>query len=308
MTILVTGGAGFIGSHLVSALLDRGTAVRVLDDFSTGKRSNLPDSPDLQVLEGDVSDPIVVRRALRDCSAFVHLAAIASVERSVQDPPGTHRTNLTGSIVLFDEAARSGVRRGVYASSAAVYGDIDSLPLKESSALRPLTPYAIDKLAGEQYLAYYHRRGAISASTFRFFNVFGPRQDPSSPYSGVISIFLDRSVSGAPISIFGDGLQSRDFVFVEDVVRALVAGLEHHATDTEMPIFNVARGESVTLLDLVSTIERIPGTKSPLVLRHEPPRQGDIRHSLADISRLKSELGWSPTTAIAEGLQATLAG
>ncbi|MBW7917473.1 MAG: NAD-dependent epimerase/dehydratase family protein [Trueperaceae bacterium] len=307
MRVLVTGGAGFIGSHMVAALLARGASVSVLDDFSTGKRANLPADGDLTVTEGDVADPAAVEAALSGCDAFVHLAAVASVERSVREPLVTHRTNLQGSIQLFDEAARQGVRRGLYASSAAVYGDSAALPLAESEPPRPLTPYAADKLAGEHYLAYYHRGGRLNATAFRFFNVFGPRQDPSSPYSGVISIFLDRARRGAPLTVFGDGLQTRDFVYVGDVVNALMAALAVRAAPREMPVYNVARGERVSLLDLLDAIGRLDGIAGPLTVSHAAAREGDIRHSLADTARLREALGWEPRTPLLAGLAAILA-
>lgn len=303
----MTGGAGFIGSHVVRALLEREHEVVVLDDLSTGKRENLPESSRLTLQVGDVADPTAVAAALSGCSAFVHLAAVASVERSVQDPLLTHRTNLQGSIQLFDEAARQGVKRGLYASSAAVYGDSPNLPLSEDEAPRPLTPYAIDKLAGEQYLAYYHRSGRLNGTAFRFFNVFGPRQDPSSPYSGVISIFLDRAKSGAPITVFGDGEQTRDFVYVGDVVAALMAALERQGEVRELPVYNVARGESVSLLELLDIVGGLPGVASPLNIGHGEPRLGDIRHSLANSGRLRGALAWAPKTSVAEGLAAILA-
>lgn len=307
MRVLVTGGAGFIGSHMVAALLARGASVSVLDDFSTDKRANLPADGDLTVTEGDVADPAAVEAALSGCDAFVHLAAVASVERSVREPLVTHRTNLQGSIQLFDEAARQGVRRGLYASSAAVYGDSAALPLAESEPPRPLTPYAADKLAGEHYLAYYHRGGRLNATAFRFFNVFGPRQDPSSPYSGVISIFLDRARRGAPLTVFGDGLQTRDFVYVGDVVNALMAALAVRAAPREMPVYNVARGERVSLLDLLDAIGRLDGIAGPLTVSHAAAREGDIRHSLADTARLREALGWEPRTPLLAGLAAILA-
>lgn len=307
MRVLVTGGAGFIGSHMVAALLARGASVSVLDDFSTGKRANLPADGDLTVTEGDVADPAAVEAALSGCDAFVHLAAVASVERSVREPLVTHRTNLQGSIQLFDEAARQGVRRGLYASSAAVYGDSAALPLAESEPPRPLTPYAADKLAGEHYLSYYHRGGRLNATAFRFFNVFGPRQDPSSPYSGVISIFLDRARRGAPLTVFGDGLQTRDFVYVGDVVNALMAALAVRAAPREMPVYNVARGERVSLLDLLDAIGRLDGIAGPLTVSHAAAREGDIRHSLADTARLREALGWEPRTPLLAGLAAILA-
>jgi len=308
MRVLVTGGAGFIGSHLVRSLLDRGDEVVVLDDLSTGKRENLPASDHLTLIVGDVADGVAVAQALEGCSAFAHLAAVASVERSVREPLVTHRTNLQGSIQLFEEASRQGVRRGLYASSAAVYGDAQTLPLAETAELRPLTPYAIDKLAGEYYLAHYHRSGKLNATAFRFFNVFGPRQDPSSPYSGVISIFLDRAGRGVPITVFGDGEQTRDFVYVGDVVAALMAALEQQGDVGEMPVYNVGRGESVTLTELLEVVGNLPGVVAPLQVNHGPPREGDIRHSLADADRLKGTLGWVPRTSLAEGLAAIVTG
>lgn len=311
MRVLVTGGAGFIGSHVVQALLARGAHVNVLDDFSTGKRENLPASDDLRIIEGDVADPHAVRAALEDRDAFIHLAAIASVERSVREPLATHRTNLQGSIQVFEEAARLGVRRGLYASSAAVYGDSTSLPLVTTDAPRPLTPYAADKLAGEHYLAFYHRTSRLNATAFRFFNVFGPRQDPASPYSGVISIFLDRARRGAPITVYGDGEQTRDFVYVGDVVAALLAALDRQgegaSAPSELPVYNVGRGERVSLLELLATIERLPGIRAPLTISHGPAREGDIRHSLGDATPLRTVLEWQPRTSLADGLAAILA-
>lgn len=310
MRVLVTGGAGFIGSHVVRALLARGAHVNVLDDFSTGKRENLPASDDLRVIEGDVADPSAVRSALEGRDAFIHLAAVASVELSVREPLATHRTNLEGSIQLFEAAARLGVRRGLYASSAAVYGDYANLPLATTEAPRPLSPYAADKLAGEHYLAFYHRGGRLNATAFRFFNVFGPRQDPASPYSGVISIFLDRARRGAPITVYGDGEQTRDFVYVGDVVAALLAALDRQGDGAgappELPIYNVGRGERVSLLQLLATIERLPGIQAPLTVSHGPAREGDIRHSLADATPLRTVLEWRPRTSLADGLTAIL--
>lgn len=307
MRVLVTGGAGFIGSHLVRLLLERGHEVRVLDDLSAGKRGNLPaPGPGLELLVGDVADQAALEAALADQEAFVHLAAVASVEASVRDPVSTHRTNLEGSIRLFATAARLGVRRALYASSAAVYGDNAALPLAEGSETRPLSPYAVDKLAGEQYLAYFHRGGLLDATAFRFFNVFGPRQDPSSPYSGVISIFLDRASRGAPVTIFGDGRQSRDFVYVTDVARALADALTARGAETsELPVYNVGRGERVDLLELLAAVGRLPGV-GPLEVTHAAARLGDVRHSLADVSALRAT-GWEPLTSLEEGLEATLA-
>lgn len=304
--VLVTGGAGFIGSHLVELLLDRGRQVTVLDDLSTGSLKNLPASDGrLRIVEGDLCDQNALLEALTGQDAFVHLAAVASVEASVMDPLTTHRTNLEGSIRLFDTAARLGVKRAIYASSAAVYGNNPNVPLTESDALNPLSPYAADKLAGEHYLAFYHRTGRLSATAFRFFNVYGPRQDPSSPYSGVISIFLDRAARSQPITVFGDGKQSRDFIFVRDVAVALLSALDSAPPEGEMPVFNVGGGKAISLLELLDAVARLPGVNSPLDLSFAQARQGDVRASLADTSSLRST-GWQPQTTLEEGLIETL--
>lgn len=312
MKVLVTGGAGFIGSHLVEHLLGQGHEVTVLDDLSTGSLANLPSAHGrLHFIEGDVSEPADLHKALEGRDAFVHLAAVASVEASVRDPVGTHRTNLEGSIRLFDTAARLGVKRGVYASSAAVYGDNTNLPLSEGAEKRPLTPYAADKLAGEHYLAHYHRSGLLDGTAFRFFNVFGPRQDPYSPYSGVISIMLDRARNGTPMTIFGDGRQTRDFIYVGDVVRALAGALAPSTTaapsnthPAELPVFNVGRGEEVELLGVLNAIRGLPGAE-PFPIEYGSERQGDIRNSVADVTRLRGT-GWAPRTDLKEGLETTL--
>lgn len=305
MRVLVTGGAGFIGSHLVQQLLERGHSVAVLDDLSTGQLSNLPvDAPGLEVRIGSITDPEVVEEMLIGRDALVHLAAIASVEASVQSPLRTHKTNLEGSIRLFDTAARLGVSRVLYASSAAVYGDTSSLPISETSKKEPLSPYAADKYAGEHYLAYYHRRGLLKAKAFRFFNVFGPRQDPSSPYSGVISIFLDRARKNEDVVIYGDGKQTRDFVYVSDVVAALELHLESDSGREDMPVYNVGRGEEVDLLGLVQMIRTLPNVNGPLEVGHQRARDGDIRRSVADVNRLKAT-GWHPQVTVREGLVRT---
>lgn len=306
MNVLVTGGAGFIGSHLVRLLLGEGHTVTVLDDLSTGKLENLPaEGGRLRLHVGDVADQSALNAVLPGQDAAVHLAAVASVEASVREPVRTHRTNSEGSIRLFDTAARLGVRRVLYASSAAVYGNNADLPLREESEKGPLSPYAADKLAGEHYLAHYHRLDRLDATAFRFFNVFGPRQDPSSPYSGVISIFLDRARRGAPITVFGDGTQSRDFVFVGDVVRALAGELTRTSErPAEMPVFNVGRGSQVSLLQLLKLVRDLPGVQ-PFDVQFAAPRHGDIHASVADMSRLRAT-GWEPRSALSDGLTQTL--
>jgi UDP-glucose 4-epimerase len=270
-TWLVTGGAGFIGSHLCEALLARGDAVRVLDDLSTGKRENLP--PGAMLIEGDVADPATVRAALDGVAGCFHLAAIASVERGVTDWLGTHRANLTGAITVFD-AARPTRIPVVYASSAAVYGDAATVPIVAS---------------------HVH---AIPTVGLRFFNVYGPRQDPRSPYSGVISIFCERIRRGAPIDIFGDGGQTRDFVYVADVVTALVAAMRLAPADA--PVFNVCTGTATSVLDLAHTIAELTGTL--LDARHRPPRAGEIRDSTGAPALSRRILGLADPLSLRRGL------
>lgn len=311
MKVLVTGGAGFIGSHVTERLIGDGHAVTVLDDLSTGTRANLDAVVgDVEWVDGDVADGSTVARAVRGCDAVVHLAAVASVQASVADPLGTHRTNLMGTIQLLEAAARTGIERVVYASSAAVYGEATELPIREDAPKRPMSPYAIDKLAGEYYLAHYRRSGAFAANAFRFFNVYGPRQDPSSPYSGVISVFLDRARSGDGVTIYGDGRQTRDFVYVQDLVDVLTAAVTGAVVDgapegVDSPAVNVATGRSVDLLELLGAVTEAAGLTKPLDVTFAPARHGDIVRSEADVTRLKAVYGSAPTTPLAVGLATT---
>jgi UDP-glucose 4-epimerase len=255
---LVTGGAGFIGSHLVDALLARGDRVRVLDDLSTGKRENL--DPRAALMVGDVADAALVASAMDDVDGCFHLAAVASVERGNRDWLGTHRTNLTGAITIFDAARRAkstGPIPVVYASSAAVYGDTPDLPLAETAATRPLSAYGADKLGCELHGRVAHRVHGVRAIGCRFFNVYGPRQDPGSPYSGVISIFFDRIGRGQGVTIFGDGGQTRDFIYVADVVAALMAAMRRH--DAQASAFNVCTGRTTSVLR--ARDQRRPGAR-----------------------------------------------
>ncbi|MEO8714104.1 MAG: NAD-dependent epimerase/dehydratase family protein [Acetobacteraceae bacterium] len=299
-TYLVTGGCGFIGSHLADALLARGHAVRVLDDLSSGKRSNIPDAAELIV--GNVSDAATVARALHGVDGCFHLAAIASVDRCNQDWPGTHRVNLSGTIAVLD-AARKAAIPVVYASSAAVYGDNPALPLAEDALTRPLSAYGADKLGCELHARAAGLVHAVPTTGLRFFNVYGPRQDPLSPYSGVISIFCERLRAGRQVTVFGDGGQTRDFVFVADVVRALLAGLR--AASREARVFNVCTGRATSLLDLVATLARTLGV-SPDIL-FGPERPGDVRASLGDPKAARAALGFTAETRLPEGLASTLA-
>lgn len=303
MHVLVTGGAGFIGSHLVERLLSSGLSCRVLDNLSTGQRGNLPASGALEFIRGDVRDAEAVTAAMDGIDAIVHLAAVASVQASVDDPAGTHATNFDGTLNLLEAGRRAGVRRFLYASSAAVYGDNASLPVPEEATLRPLTPYAADKLAGEHYLDFYHRKFRLQTTAFRFFNIYGPRQDPSSPYSGVISIFVDRLRAGQPVTLFGDGHQTRDFVYVGDLAALLARAIV--ASSTFGQVINVGRGTECSLLELLAALERIAG--QPIARQHEPARVGDIRRSCAEVGRLRELLGEVPSTPIEEGLGRLLA-
>ncbi|CAD5379651.1 UDP-glucose 4-epimerase [Pseudomonas sp. OF001] len=298
--ILVTGGAGFIGSHLADALLARGHRVRVLDNLSTGKRANLPlDNPRLELVEGDVADIGAVQAALAGCTAVAHLAAVASVQASVDDPVGTHQSNFIGTLNLCEAMREQGVRRVLFASSAAVYGQNgEGTAIDEETPKAPLTPYAADKLASEHYLDFYRRQHGLEPAIFRFFNIFGPRQDPSSPYSGVISIFAERALAGLPISVFGDGEQTRDFVYVADLVTLLVQALE--APQVEAGAVNVGLDRATSLNQLLAALADILGNLPPVT--HGEARAGDIRHSRADNRRLLARFVFSEPTPLRDGL------
>jgi len=299
-TYLVTGGAGFIGSHLCQALLARGDAVRVLDDLSTGKRENLPDR--VETIVGDVADQNTVHRAVEGIAGCFHLAAIASVERGVTDWLGTHRANLTGTITLFDAMRHLPMKPPVvYASSAAVYGDA-ATPITEDTERRPLSAYGADKYGCELHARVASHVHDIPTVGLRFFNVYGPRQDPASPYSGVISIFCEKLRRGAPIDVFGDGQQTRDFVFVADVVAALLAAMRLRPGDA--PVYNVCTGIPISVLALAQTIAELAGTR--LDARHRPPRAGEIRHSTGSPARARAALGLSAPVPLRTGLAKVL--
>ncbi|TWR87001.1 NAD-dependent epimerase/dehydratase family protein [Pseudomonas saxonica] len=298
--VLVTGGAGFIGSNLVDALLAKGYAVRILDDLSTGKRSNLPlDNPKVELIEGDVANASLVHKAMSGCSAVVHLAAVASVQASVDDPVRTHQSNFIGTLNVCEAMRQAGVKRVVFASSAAVYGNNgEGESIAEDTPKAPLTPYASDKLASEHYLNFYRRQHGLEPVIFRLFNIFGPRQDPSSPYSGVISIFSERAVKGLPITIFGDGEQTRDFLYVGDLVNILMQAIE--ATDIEEGAVNVGLNKATTLNQMLQALGDVVGELPPI--SYGPARSGDIRHSRADNSRLLQRFTLANITPMKEGL------
>lgn len=298
--VLITGGAGFIGSHLVDALLAKGHSVRILDDLSTGKRSNLPlDNSRLELIEGDVADAALVARAMLGCQAVAHLAAVASVQASVDDPVRTHQSNFIGTLNVCEAMRQAGVKRVLFASSAAVYGNNgEGASIDEDTPKAPLTPYASDKLASEYYLDFYRRQHGLEPVVFRFFNIFGPRQDPSSPYSGVISIFSERAQKGLPITVFGDGEQTRDFVYVEDLVDVLVQAIE--APQVEAGAVNVGLNQATTLKQMLAALAEVVGELPPVT--YGPARSGDIRHSRANNQRLLQRFKFPEQTPMSVGL------
>jgi UDP-glucose 4-epimerase len=295
--ILVTGGAGFIGSHTVEALLAAGERVRVLDDFSSGRRENLPSDTRLEVIEGDIRDAVVVTQAMQGVSKVLHLAAQVSVVRSMEEPVASGAVNLGGCIVVLDAARRAGVERFVYASSAAVYGAPDRVPVDESTPVRPQSPYGLEKAVADQYAALFRELYGLRSLGLRYFNVYGPRQDPASPYAGVISKFFDAARGGRALRAFGDGKQTRDFVFVRDVARVNVAALGATAEG----VCNVGTGRSASLLELIEVLERVCGRELPV--SHEPPRAGDIRHSATSVTKLRELVGEMRFAGLREGLE-----
>jgi UDP-glucose 4-epimerase len=305
LRVLVTGGAGFIGSHLVRACLEAGDDVRVFDDFSTGKADNLRGlAREVEVVEGSVVDFAALERASRGCPVVYHQAAIASVPRTVEDPVGTHAVNATGTLHVLEAARRAGARRVVYASSSAVYGDDERLPKHEDMPARPRSPYALQKLIGEAYCEQYARLYGLESFALRYFNVFGPRQDPKSMYAGVIPLFVTALCSGERPRVFGDGLQSRDFVYVADVVAAnRAASCAETAVGFE-PI-NVGRGERTTLLELLELCAGALGVPGPSP-SFEAARAGDVRHSQADVSRAAERLGFRARVPLDAGLGETV--
>ncbi|MBM3983842.1 MAG: NAD-dependent epimerase/dehydratase family protein [Planctomycetes bacterium] len=299
---LVTGGAGFIGSHLVEDLMRRGQPVRVLDDFSTGLRANVARLP-VEVIDGSLTDPATVARAVQGAGVVYHLGALASVARSVEAPAVTHAACATGTLNLLDTARKSGVRRVVYAASSSAYGghsgtggQTEDLPMVAKS------PYAAAKLAGELYMQAFAHTYGLETVRLRFFNIFGPRQRADNPYSGVIALFTAAMAAGRAPSIHGDGLQSRDFTFVENAVQAMTRAAE--APDASGNVYNVGTGRSVTLLELVAALNAILGTD--LAPTFVPTRAGDVKFSQADIRRTRADLGYDPAVSFEDGLRQTV--
>jgi len=300
----VTGGAGFIGSHLVEELIRRGERVRVLDNFLTGKRENLmPFLGAMELVEGDIRDYETCLRAVNGVDYVLHQAALPSVPRSIQDPQTTDSINSRGTLNILLASARSRVKRLVFASSSSVYGDEEELPMREGKEGSPLSPYAVSKLVGEKYCRLFHTLYRLPTVSLRYFNIFGPRQDPASQYAAVIPNFITLVFQGKSPMIFGDGEQSRDFTHVANVVEAnLLAATSERELSGE-PV-NVACGRSFSLLDLLAELGRLLGR--PVRPRFEPPRPGDVRDSLADLTRARELIGYRPAVPFAEGLAATV--
>ena len=303
--VLVTGGAGFIGSNLTEELLKRGHFVRVLDDFSTGKRENLVFNeayPSLEIIEGDIRDLSTCQKAVQGTEYVFHQGALPSVQRSVEDPETSNAINAGGTLNILLAAREKGVKRVMYASSSSVYGDTPTLPKHEEMPCDPLSPYALQKYIGEQYCRLFYQLYGLETISLRYFNIFGPKQDPNSLYSAVIPKFIDALLQGRPPIIFGDGEQSRDFIYIENVVQAnLLAMSAGHLHGEAM---NIACGERTSLNQLLNVLKKILGSKlSPI---YQEPRQGDVRHSLADIRKGKEMIKYEPKVGIEIGLKKTV--
>jgi nucleoside-diphosphate-sugar epimerase len=307
--VLVTGGAGFIGSHLADRLARDGARVRILDDFSTGSRATTAELRDLhgarlEVLEGDIRNRETVQQACVGITHIVHQAALASVQRSLEDPVRSTEVGINGTLHLLEEARRQDVRRFVYAGSSSVYGDQPELPKRESMAPRPKSPYALTKLAGEIYCTQYYELFGLATVTLRYFNVFGPRQNPDSLYAAVIPLFIRAALTGEPPRVHGDGGQTRDFTYIDNVVEANLLALEADPARAGGAVLNIACGDRTSLLDLLAILSRL--AERPVVPVFEPARAGDVRDSQAAVDEAKLRLGFRPMVDLEEGLRRTM--
>jgi len=300
---LVTGGGGFIGSALVHRLVEAGEQVRVVDNFSTGFKHNLDDVLErIELMEGDLAEMSTAEAAVRDVEYVLHQAAIPSVQRSVDDPITSNRANVTATLNLLVAARQAGVKRLVYASSSSAYGDTEVLPKVETMPENPISPYALTKLTGEKYCVVFHRIYGLPTVCLRYFNVFGPRQDPHSPYSAVISRFIDMALAGRRPTVYGDGEQSRDFTYIDNVVSANLLACKADAASGRF--FNIGTGERHTLNELLGSLSRIIGKK--LEAAYMEPRTGDVKHSQADIGQARKFLGYEPKVSFDDGLRRTV--
>jgi len=303
--ILVTGGAGFIGSNLTEALLLRGHSVRVLDDFSTGKRENLifdKDYPSLEIIEGDIRDLSTCQKAVQGMEYVFHQGALPSVQRSVEDPGTSNAVNVGGTLNILLAGREKGVKRVMYAASSSFYGDTPTLPKHEEMPPNPLSPYALQKYIGEQYCRLFYQLYGLETISLRYFNIFGPKQDPNSLYSAVIPKFIDALLQGHPPIIFGDGEQSRDFTYIENVVQANLLAMSAEHLHGEA--INIACGKRISLNQLLNVLKEILGSKQAPI--YEEPRKGDVKHSLADIRRGKEIINYEPKVGIETGLKKTV--
>jgi UDP-glucose 4-epimerase len=303
--ILVTGGAGFIGSNLTEALLQRGHLVRVLDDFSTGKKENLVFDkayPSLEIVEGDIRDLRTCQKAVEGTEYVFHQGALPSVQRSVEDPETSNAVNVGGTLNILLAAREKGVKRVMYAASSSVYGDTPTLPKHEEMPANPLSPYALQKHVGEHYCRLFYQLYGLETISLRYFNIFGPKQDPNSLYSAVIPKFIDALLQGRPPIIYGDGEQSRDFTFIENVVQANLLAMSAEHLHGEA--INIACGKRISLNQLLSVLKEILGSEQSAI--YEEPRKGDVKHSLADIRKGKEIINYEPKVGIEPGLRETV--
>jgi UDP-glucose 4-epimerase len=299
---LVTGGAGFIGSHIAQRLVDDGGAVRVVDNLVTGRLDNLDEIRDrVDVMVGDLVDPDVAARAVEGVDVVFHLAALGSVPRSIEDAWRSHDANVNATVRLLEACRAARVRRVVYSSSSSVYGDTPVLPKEESVEPLPRSPYAASKLSGEQYVLAYARGGLVEGVALRYFNVFGPRQSPEGPYAAVIPRLFAAAIDGQPMRVFGDGQQTRDFTYIDNVVRANLLAAEGPTERVSGQVANVGAGARTSLLELVDAVRRV--TSRPIHVEHLPPRAGDVRDSLASLARAERVLGYVPQVGLEEGLR-----
>jgi nucleoside-diphosphate-sugar epimerase len=302
---LVTGGAGFIGSSIVRALLARGDRVRVIDNFFSGKRENLAEvANDVELQEGDIRDDAALAKAMAGVELVFHEAAIPSVPRSVAEPLACHEANATGTLKVLLAAKKAGVRRVVYAASSSAYGDTPTLPKVESMSPSPLSPYASQKLAGEHYMSIFASVYGVETVSLRYFNVFGPRQDPKSEYAAVIPRFVTAALAGQGVTIYGDGTQSRDFCFIDNTVSANLLAGSAPADKASGQVVNVACGLATTLNDVVRLLGDVLGRK--IDVTYEPGRVGDVKHSLADIGQARARIGYEASVSFVDGLKRTV--
>lgn len=303
MKVFITGGAGFIGSHIAEEYLLKGHEVTIYDNFSTGKMGNTSFTTTKEkpfVIEGDIRDFSLLQQAMADHDIVFHQAAVASVQQSIENPRATFEVNAGGTLNVLEAAKIHGARKVIFACSAAIFGDLPDLPKNEDSPVKPIAPYGADKYISETYLRLYNELYNVPTVSMRYFNVFGPRQDPSSPYSGVISIFTTRIADGKDVTVYGDGNQYRDFIYVKDVVKANMLAAEKDTTKFEF--YNVGYGKATSLNDLLNMLKDIYG--KDINVHYDAPRQGDIRESVSDNTRLVHQLGFSPSFTVKEGLEA----